>query len=976
MTWPNATDYNAAVQNPPLCFRDEDLRRGQAAGDLFGLPRPHSGNFADVYQIQGADGQCWAVKCFTRPATGLRARYQAISEHLQQTQRAFMVEFHFLEEGICIRGQWHPLVKMRWVEGFRLNEFICEHLNKPALLERLAQLWLRLAQELNEAGMAHGDLQHGNVLLVPASKGTALALKLIDYDGMFVPALADQPSREYGHPNYQHPRRLPDAGYNRDMDRFSHLLIYTALRCLRIGGKELWQRYDNQENLLFREEDLLEPSKSPLLHELWEMPDREVRSLVGHLLLASQGPLETVPRLDELIDDSRVRPLAANEEGRIKELLKGSASSNHRRKRAVPPPLPNGRGSVKSRVAKTRAAVLPADSTEDTASLTDTKPIRIEEKKRRASPPPLPPAPRRSAAEIELDTQPPTDAATHADPLASRLSHPAWLATLGVIALISFFVINVMVRYSVNEREPVAVAAIRQPVVGKAEEKPASALARKAPLPQPPKVRQERAPSVPKPLATRSTEQNRSAKFPEEKPHVRLKDETPKSLSVEAGAKGELRVLFDRNGFNGTVEVQLSDLPANVTARPVAVPASESSTTVMIETNVDADKREHPIKLLVRVENQTRDEKNITLLVRKPRGRQEKVHFHSVDHLQLAGTLYHGWKGKRGMTVLMLHDLGSNRSSPGWKRLAQALQAEGHTVLTFDFRGHGDSKKVTPQFWKYPVNKSLPTCVSFLPAENQPKSLEVADLPFEYRPWLIEDIAAARTYLDLRHDEPSGPVNTFNLVVIGAGQAAALGSLWLASEGYRYNASEMGNQILVKWPEKLSVLQAVWIGMADPLKLSPFGIHNWLEGAHEKPLVPITFIYGEEDIDTSTLLSLPIQKKFGNEFVLRGVRRSGQDLLDLDSHAAAQIQKYLVKTLQSLPSASPSTAVTWVPREIKKLRSLWRIPQKPPDGKEKVSWFEAKRVGEETTSPVPFHLLGIPIKGLAEPKFVQDEQEQ
>jgi hypothetical protein len=239
MTWPNATDYNAAVQNPQLCFRDEDLRQGQAVGDPFGLPRPHSGNFADVYQIQGADGQSWAVKCFTRPVAGLRRRYHAISEHLRQTQRAFMVEFHFLDEGICIRGQWHPLVKMRWVEGLRLNEFVREHLTKPVLLERLAQMWVRLAQELRDAGMAHGDLQHGNVLMVPGSKSSLLALKLIDYDGMFVPALAHCPSGEVGHANFQHPRRLRDGNYDGNMDRFAHLLIYTALRCLRVGGEEL-----------------------------------------------------------------------------------------------------------------------------------------------------------------------------------------------------------------------------------------------------------------------------------------------------------------------------------------------------------------------------------------------------------------------------------------------------------------------------------------------------------------------------------------------------------------------------------------------------------------------------------------------------------------------------------------------------------------------------------------------------------------
>ncbi|MHB1423283.1 MAG: bifunctional ornithine acetyltransferase/N-acetylglutamate synthase [Gemmataceae bacterium] len=325
MNWPNATDYNAAVQNPQLCFRDDDLRQGQVVGDLFGLPLPHSGNFADVYQILGGNGQSWAVKCFTRPVAGLRPRYHAISEHLRQTQRAFMVEFYFLDEAIRIRDQWLPLVKMRWVEGLRLNEFVRDQLLKPVLLERLAQMWVRLAQELRDAQMAHGDLQHGNVLLVPNTKSSSLALRLIDYDGLCVPALADRPSGEVGHPNYQHPRRLRDGGYDGDMDRFALLLIYTALRCLRVGGEDLWQRHDNQENLLFREEDFRQPRKSRLLCELWEISDRDCRNLVGHLLLASQGPLSVVPTLDELVDSSGIRPLSDREEARVNDLLDDGA---------------------------------------------------------------------------------------------------------------------------------------------------------------------------------------------------------------------------------------------------------------------------------------------------------------------------------------------------------------------------------------------------------------------------------------------------------------------------------------------------------------------------------------------------------------------------------------------------------------------------------------------------------------------------
>jgi pimeloyl-ACP methyl ester carboxylesterase len=861
MIWPNATDYNAAVQNPQLCFRDDDLRRGQTVGDLFGLPRPHSGNFADVYQIQGADGQSWAVKCFTRPVPGLRTRYHAISEHLRQAQRAFMVEFHFLDEGICIRGQWHPLVKMRWVEGFRLNEFIREHLNKPALLDRLAQLWVRLTHELRDADMAHGDLQHGNVLLVPGSKGSSLALKLVDYDGMYVPALADRPSGEVGHPHYQHPQRLREGGYGRDMDRFSHLLIYTALCCLRRGGEELWQRYDNQENLLFREEDFRQPSQSRLLHELWAMPDREIRHLVGHLLLASQTTLQMVPTLDELISDGGLRPLSGSEEAQVDNLLNDNAILSGGRK------LPT---------QERLTAVLAADSTQDAPTLTDTRPISLEV----------------TSAEVDQDDH----LLAYTDPLVSRLAHPVWLATLSVIALVSFLVINVLVWSSVTQPEPTNVAANVK--------------------------------SQPSEEASLKHKQEETSP-----PHPQEDHTAPQSKQDD-----------------NTTTKQENSNPQCKQERDL-IPKHEDGISQSKPEDIGPKKRAQ--------------ERPKPLLAPKPYPRQENVHFRTVDHMDLAGTLYHGWKGKEGMTVLMLHDLGRRSNTPGWKRLAEALQAEGHTVLTFDFRGHGDSKKVSPQFWKYPVSKSLPTYVSFLPAGKQPKVLEATDLPTAYRPWLIEDIAAARTFLDLRHDDPSGPVNTFNLVVIGAGQASALGSLWLATEGLRYNGSDTGDKIQLKWPEKLSVLQAVWIGMADPLKFNPFGIHSWLEGAHAKPVVPITFIYGEDDIDTSTLLSEPIRKKCGVPFVLRGVRRSGQDLLDTDAQEAGRIQLYIVQTLRSL------MPVGWVPRNIKALHSFWRLG--PPGAGEEVRWYEAKRVGAETLAPVPFGRLGIPIKGLAEPKFIPGE---
>src|SRR4051794_24088872 len=166
MPWPQPTDYNEAVQSPALCFADAELRQGQAEGDLFGLPRPYSGNFANVYRLLCPGGQSWAVKCFTREVPRLHDRYHAVSEHLRRAHRPFMVDYRYLDQGIRVHGNWYPVLKMRWVEGLALNDFLRDHADDRPVLDQLAALWLRLAQEMRSAGIAHGDLQHGNVLLV------------------------------------------------------------------------------------------------------------------------------------------------------------------------------------------------------------------------------------------------------------------------------------------------------------------------------------------------------------------------------------------------------------------------------------------------------------------------------------------------------------------------------------------------------------------------------------------------------------------------------------------------------------------------------------------------------------------------------------------------------------------------------------------------------------------------------------------
>ncbi len=304
MSWPLSQDYNEAIQSPARNFTDADLRGGEVAVNVLGLPLPCSGNFADVYQVRGPDGARWAVKCFTREAAGLGQRYEAISRHLRQAKLPFTVDFSYLEEGIRVRGRWYPVLKMQWVEGLPLNQFVGRYADRPAYLEALLQIWLRLSKYLRAAEVGHCDLQHGNVLLVPGASANSLALKLVDYDGMWVPALVGSRSGEVGHPSYQHPQRLRDQTYGLDVDRFPLLLIATGLRAMTVKGRPLWDKFDNGDNILFRQTDLQGPTKSFLFLDLLRSGDPLTTALADHLLKALRGSVASAPLLEEVIPEA------------------------------------------------------------------------------------------------------------------------------------------------------------------------------------------------------------------------------------------------------------------------------------------------------------------------------------------------------------------------------------------------------------------------------------------------------------------------------------------------------------------------------------------------------------------------------------------------------------------------------------------------------------------------------------------------
>ena len=325
MAWPQSHDFQDAVLNPESSFRDDDLRSAAVVKDPRGLPIPAAGQFGIVYQMVGDKGRRWAVKCFTADIPGRGDRYRKIAAHLRATDLPFMVGFDYLEQGVFIKGAWYPVLKMDWVEGQTLNRFIGDRLDQPGILKVLTEMWPRVARGLRDAAVTHADLQHGNVMLVPGKAENRVSLKLVDYDGMYLPSLAGTQSGESGHPGYQHPRRLTEGLYGAEVDRFSNLVIYTALRAIQARGRELWPIYNHGDNLLFSQADFQAPRQSKVLHELWQQGPDDVRAMTGRLVLAVEQPLEQIPQLDEVTDGSGIRPLTQEQVRAVGRALGGAS---------------------------------------------------------------------------------------------------------------------------------------------------------------------------------------------------------------------------------------------------------------------------------------------------------------------------------------------------------------------------------------------------------------------------------------------------------------------------------------------------------------------------------------------------------------------------------------------------------------------------------------------------------------------------
>jgi serine/threonine protein kinase len=267
MKLPDPSMYNEVIQNPKLCFSDPELMGGVPKTNKWGIPSPISGQNALVYEITTPSKKTYAVRCFLRYDPDQKERYQKISDYLGKRNLKYTVGFKFIEAGIKVQNAWYPILKMDWVEGEPLDDYLNKNFQNQNLMSQLSYRFLEMLIDIKKASIAHCDLQHGNILVVNNE------LKLVDYDTMFIPDFAGKRSLAFGHINYQHPSKVFQT-FDKNMDNFSAWVIFSSL-ALVATRSNFWieEHPDLQGNeLLFNYDDFINPEKSSILKKLKNNP--------------------------------------------------------------------------------------------------------------------------------------------------------------------------------------------------------------------------------------------------------------------------------------------------------------------------------------------------------------------------------------------------------------------------------------------------------------------------------------------------------------------------------------------------------------------------------------------------------------------------------------------------------------------------------------------------------------------------------
>ena len=284
MQYPLISEYLAAIREAKDNL--DKLSHLVPVLDKYGEPYRSSGAFAVVFKMKDEQtGKCYALKCFTEEQEGRAEAYHKIAEELEFVDSPYITSVKYLENEIFVdsncEDEEFPVLLMDWIEGETMETYIAANYTDTHAMAMLCYRFCKMAAWLRSQPFAHGDIKPDNIMVRP--DGT---LKLVDYDGMFVPAMKGQKSPTIGTKDFSHPLRTIDD-FDETIDDFALASIALSLKAISLNPS-LLQNYGASDRLLFSAADYLDLSKSNTFTAMQGLlADEEARTLMSMFLLAS-----------------------------------------------------------------------------------------------------------------------------------------------------------------------------------------------------------------------------------------------------------------------------------------------------------------------------------------------------------------------------------------------------------------------------------------------------------------------------------------------------------------------------------------------------------------------------------------------------------------------------------------------------------------------------------------------------------------
>ena len=283
MQYPLISEYVRAIQDASNNL--DQLAHLVPVLDDHGEPYRSSGAFAVVFKMKDEQtGKCYALKCFTEEQEGRAEAYRQISDELEFVDSSYITSVKYLDKEIFVDSSCEedefPVLLMDWIDGETMESYIAENYQDNYAMAMLCYRFCKMAAWLRSQPFAHGDIKPDNIMVRPDGN-----LTLVDYDGLFVPAMKGQKSPTIGTKDFSHPLRTVDD-FDETIDDFALASIALSLKAISMNSK-LLDTYGASDRLLFLENDYHNPSNSKAISALQDlMCDKNFCTLYSLFMLA------------------------------------------------------------------------------------------------------------------------------------------------------------------------------------------------------------------------------------------------------------------------------------------------------------------------------------------------------------------------------------------------------------------------------------------------------------------------------------------------------------------------------------------------------------------------------------------------------------------------------------------------------------------------------------------------------------------